>query len=151
VLTIKLFRNEKGNLITMRPINPLLQQMKKIERLHDTPTLGEEGVLIMGPREEDIENMKILLKESDFAFTITMETGGVNNTDYADYTSNNFIRGFRHLMQKPDLSRAQLASMLRAAERRRRQLDNTNDQWADTIATVIASGANNNNANDVVV
>jgi len=105
----------------------------------------------MGPREEDIENMKILLKESDFAFTITMETGGVNNTDYADYTSNNFIRGFRHLMQKPDLSRAQLASMLRAAERRRRQLDNTNDQWADTIATVIASGANNNNANDVVV
>ncbi len=97
----------------------------------------------MGQLFEDFENMKILLKESDYAFKITMDTGGVTNSDYADYTSSNFIRNFRHVMQKPDLSRAQLASMLRAAERRKKRRDN-DDMWADTMATVIAKGANNN-------
>ena len=87
--------------------------------------------------------MKILLEESDMAFTITMETGGANNTDFADYTSNNFIKGFRHVLQKPDLSRAQLASMLRAAERRRKHRDN-DDQWSKTMASMISNGANSN-------
>lgn len=77
------------------------------------------------------------------AFTITMETGGTNNTDYADYTSHNFISGFRHILQKPDLSRAQLASMLRAAERRHNHRDN-DDKWASIMAKTIATGANNN-------
>lgn len=93
--------------------------------------------------EKSFENMKILLNESAYAFTITMETGGTNNTDYADYTSNNFISGFRHVLQKPDLSRAQLASMLRAAERRKNRRDN-DDKWMDMMAKTISNGANNN-------
>lgn len=92
---------------------------------------------------ESHEDMKILLNESAYAFTITMETGGANNTDFADYTSNNFIKGFRHVLQKPDLSRAQLASMLRAAERRKTRRDN-DDKWADMMAKTIAKGANSN-------
>jgi len=92
---------------------------------------------------KDQDTMKILLEESDMAFTITMETGGANNTDFADYTSNNFIKGFRHVLQKPDLSRAQLASMLRQAERRRRK-HNTDDKWSKTMASMIANGANSN-------
>ena len=92
---------------------------------------------------EDQDTMKILLEESDMAFTITMETGGANNTDFADYTSNNFIKGFRHVLQKPDLSRAQLASMLRQAERRRRK-QNTDEKWSKTMASMIASGSNSN-------
>jgi hypothetical protein len=92
---------------------------------------------------KDIDTVKILLEESCFAFTITMETGGTNNTDYADYTSNNFIKCFRHVLQKPDLSRAQLASMLRAAERRKNRHDN-DDQWSKTMAFMISSGANSN-------
>lgn len=91
---------------------------------------------------ESHESMKILLNESSFAFTITMESGS-SNTDYADYTSNNFISGFRHVLQKPDLSRAQLASMLRAAERRQNRRDN-DFQWADTMAKTISKGANSN-------
>lgn len=87
--------------------------------------------------------MKIMLKDSDYAFSITMQSGGANNTDFADYTSHNFISGFRHILQKPDLSRAQLASMLRAAERRRKSRDNDH-KWADTMAAAIASSANNN-------
>ncbi len=92
---------------------------------------------------ESIKNMKMMLQESNMAFTITMETGGTNNTDFADYTSNNFINGFRHVMQKPDLSRAQLASMLRAAERRRKTRDN-DELWANTLAIKISKGANSN-------
>jgi hypothetical protein len=94
--------------------------------------------------DKDYETMKILLQESDYAFTITMESGGATNSDYADYTSNNFIHSFRHIMQKPDLSRAQLASMLRAAERNRKRDDKTSDSWAKTMAAVIANGANGN-------
>jgi hypothetical protein len=92
---------------------------------------------------EGYDAMKIILEDSNYAFSITMETGGVNNTDFADYTSNNFIRGFRHVLQKPDLSRAQLASMLRRAERRRKARDN-DDKWSDTMAAMIASSANSN-------
>lgn len=92
---------------------------------------------------KDIENMKLMLQESDMAFTITMEMGGTQNTDFADFTSHHFIHNFRHVMQKPDLSRAQLASMLRAAERRRKKRGN-DDLWADTMASMIAKGANSN-------
>lgn len=92
---------------------------------------------------EENGDMKILLQESNYAFTITMQTGGGNNTDYADYTSNNFITGFRHVLQKPDLSRAQLASMLRAAERRRKHRDN-DTKWADVMAITISKCANAN-------
>jgi len=46
-------------------------------------------------------------------------------------------------LQKPDLSRAQLASMLRAAERRRKHRDN-DDQWSKTMASMISNGANSN-------
>lgn len=92
---------------------------------------------------ESDENMKILLKESEFAFSILMDTGGVPNSDYADYTSENFIKSFRHVLQKPDLSRAQLASMLRAAERRKKRRDNDHN-WADFMSHVIARGANSN-------
>ena len=89
------------------------------------------------------QKMKILLKESDYAFSILMETGGSANTDYADYTSGNFIRSFRHIMQKPDLSRAQLASMLRAAERRKKRRD-TDIKWADFMAGTLNKHANTN-------
>lgn len=102
----------------------------------------------MGQMDKDNEFMRIMLKESDYAFTITMQTGGANNTDFADYTSNNFIKGFRHVLQKPDLSRAQLASMLRAAERHRKGLG-TDDKWEKTMATIITNGANNNH-HDIV-
>jgi hypothetical protein len=89
------------------------------------------------------EGMKILLKESNYAFSILMEGGGSNNTDFSDYTSNNFIKSFRHVMQKPDLSRAQLASMLRAAERRHHTRDN-DENWADFMAGKVQSCANSN-------
>lgn len=94
---------------------------------------------------ESKENMKILLKESDFAFSITMETSGAPNSDYADYTASNFITSFRHIMQKPDLSRAQLASMLRAAERRKKRRDN-DENWADFMTNMISQSANANSA-----
>ena len=90
--------------------------------------------------------MKILLKESNYAFSILIETGGSTNTDYADYTSDNFITSFRHVMQQPDLSRAQLASMLRAAERRRHARDN-DENWADFMAHKIHDCANMNAMN----
>ena len=89
------------------------------------------------------DQMRILLKESDFAFSIMMDSGGVSNSDYADYTSENFIRSFRHIMQKPDLSRAQLASMLRSAERRKKRRDNDKN-WADFMSGVMTGGANSN-------
>lgn len=92
---------------------------------------------------KDYENMKILLQESDYAFSVTMQAGGSANFDFADYTSNNFIQSFRHIMQKPDLSRAQLASMLRNAERRKNRRDN-DDTWADFMAHVITNSANSN-------
>ena len=92
---------------------------------------------------ESDDNMKILLKESAYAFSITMDGGGAPDSDFADYTSNNFINSFRHVMQNPDLSRAQLASMLRAAERRKKRRDN-DDNWADFMSHVIANGSNNN-------
>jgi hypothetical protein len=92
------------------------------------------------------ETMKILLQESDYAFSITMQAGGNANTDFADYTSNHFIRSFRHILQKPDLSRAQLASMLRQAERQKRQqtLNNPNDSWADLVTGLVSQNANTN-------
>ncbi|GEM_PF-1404399 len=95
--------------------------------------------------ESDENNMKVLLKESDFAFSILMDTGGTANSDFAEYTSDNFIRSFRHIMQKPDLSRAQLASMLRAAERRKKRRDN-DENWADFMSHIIAHGVTNNNS-----
>ena len=76
-----------------------------------------------------------------------MDGGGAPNSDYADYTSENFIKSFRHVMQKPDLSRAQLASMLRAAERRKKRRDN-DDNWADFMSGVIARGGCNSNTDD---
>ena len=103
------------------------------------------GELDMAYYYKGNDHMKILLKESSYAFSILMETGGSNNTDYADYTSNNFIKSFRHVMQKPDLSRAQLASMLRAAERRHHARDN-DDNWADFIAARVNTCANSNTA-----
>ena len=48
-------------------------------------------------------------------------------------------------MQKPDLSRAQLASMLRAAERRKKRRDN-DENWADFMSHIIAHGVTNNNS-----
>ena len=92
--------------------------------------------------EED-ENMKILLQESDYAFSIMVENGGTTNTDFADFTSNNFIRSFRHIMQKPDLSRAQLASMLRVAEKRKSRRDNDLN-WSDFMARTVQNSANAN-------
>lgn len=93
---------------------------------------------------KDMNDMKILLKETDYAFSILMDGGGASNTDYADFTSNHFIKSFRHVLQRPDLSRDQLASMLRIAEKRRRHRDN-GDQWGDVIQSMIAQGANTNN------
>jgi len=92
---------------------------------------------------KDINDMKILLKETDYAFSILMESGGMSNTDYADFTSNHFITSFRHVLQRPDLSRDQLASMLRIAEKRRRHRDK-DDSWADVMESMIAQGANMN-------
>ena len=92
---------------------------------------------------EDDENMKILLQESDYAFSIMVNGGGTTNTDFADFASNNFIRSFRHIMQKPDLSRAQLASMLRTAEKRKSRRDN-DVNWPDFMAKTIKSSANSN-------
>ena len=98
----------------------------------------------MAVLDKDNEVMRILLEESDYAFKITMQSGGVANSDYADYTSNNFINSFRHIMQKPDLSRAQLASMLRAAERNRKRDDQMADSWSKTMASVMRNTANIN-------
>lgn len=93
--------------------------------------------------KQGTDEMKILLQESDYAFNIMMQAGGGTNADYADYASNNFIKSFRHVLQKPDLSRMQLASLLRQAERRRSRRDN-DDTWADTMANLVAKGANQN-------
>lgn len=92
---------------------------------------------------ESTNSMKIILSESSYAFSILMENGGSTNTDFAEYTSSNFIRSIRQVMQKPDLSRAQLASMLRAVERRKRVRDN-DDNWASFMASRMASYANSN-------
>lgn len=96
--------------------------------------------------KKDDETMKILLQESDYAFSIMVENGGTTNTDFADFTSNNFIRSFRHIMQKPDLSRAQLASMLRMAEKRKTRRDN-DANWSDFMAKTMSESANSNAVN----
>ena len=88
--------------------------------------------------------MKFLLEETNYAFKITMDGGGSSNSDYADYTSNNFINGFRHVLQKPDLSRAQLASMLREAERRQNKKSHKEVNWAETMAKTISQSSNSN-------
>lgn len=93
--------------------------------------------------KKDDENMRILLQESDYAFSIMVGNGGTTNTDFAEYASDNFIRSFRHIMQKPDLSRAQLASMLRMAERRRKRRDN-DVNWADFMTQTMKNHANSN-------
>lgn len=93
--------------------------------------------------KKETNTMKILLAESDFAFSIMNEAGGNTNSDYADYTSNHFINAFRHVMQKPDLSRIQLASMLRRAERRKNRRNN-DESWADFMAKTMVKGANSN-------
>lgn len=92
---------------------------------------------------ESDDAMKILLQESDYAFSIMMENGGSANTDFADFTSTNFIRSFRHIMQKPDLSRAQLAAMLRVAEKRKNRRDNDMN-WATFMAKTVSNQANSN-------
>lgn len=92
---------------------------------------------------ESEDDMRVLLQESDYAFSILVNTGDHMNTDFAGYTSNNFIRSFRHVLQKPDLSRAQLASMLRAAERRKGRRDNDGN-WASFMAKNISDHANSN-------
>ena len=87
-----------------------------------------------------LRNMRVLLKESDFAFSIMVESSGSLNTDYADYASNHFIYDFRHVMQKPDLSRAQLAAMLRHIQKERECVHK--DQWTDFMANVLTRSAN---------
>ncbi len=89
------------------------------------------------------DEMRILLQESDYAFNVMMQAGGGTNSDYADYTSNNFITSFRHVLQKPDLSAMQLATMLRQAERRRNRRDN-DENWASTMANLVKNNANQN-------
>ena len=101
----------------------------------------------MKKTDESYDEMKILLKDSDYAFAISME-GGVINSDFADYTSNNFITGFRHVLQKPDLSRAQLASMLRAADRRSRRRKN-DINWAESMAAMVTKKANTNGEENI--
>jgi hypothetical protein len=90
------------------------------------------------------EDMKVILKESNYAFSILMENGGSNNIDFADYTSHNFIQSIRQVMQKPDLSRTQLATMLRTIERRKITRDNDNN-WASFMANRLQQGSANNN------
>ena len=97
----------------------------------------------MGFYNKDDESMRILLQESDYAFSIMVNEGGTTNTDFADFTSNNFIRSFRHIMQKPDLSRAQLASMLRTAEKRKNRRDN-DVNWSDFMAKTVKNSSNSN-------
>lgn len=92
------------------------------------------------------DKMRVLLTESDYAFQIIMNTGGSANADYADYTSDNFIQSFRHILQKPDLSRAQLASMLRQAERRKRRRE-SDVSWSDFMAGMVQKQANTNVVN----
>lgn len=89
------------------------------------------------------DKMRIVLDESDYAYQIMMNMGGSHNIDYAQYTSENFIQSFRHILQKPDLSRAQLSSMLRQAERRRmRRSDDL--KWPDFMAGMMRKQANTN-------
>lgn len=94
-------------------------------------------------KTNESEKMRIILNESDYAFQIIMNTGGSPNTDYAQYASDNFIQSFRHVLQKPDLSRAQLSSMLRQAERRRRRRGD-DVQWSDFMAGMVSKQANSN-------
>lgn len=94
-------------------------------------------------KKHNTENMSVILNESDYAFQIIMDGGGAPNTDYAGYASDNFIQSFRHILQKPDLSRAQLSSMLRQAERRRsRRGDDL--QWSNFMAGMVTKQANSN-------
>jgi hypothetical protein len=101
----------------------------------------------MASLDKETEEMRVILKESDMAFSILMESGGVSNVDFAQYTSDFFIRSFRHVMQQPDLSRAQLASMIRNAEHRKRRRNN-DENWANFMAHVISNQSNNNHLNN---
>lgn len=92
------------------------------------------------------DSVKILLQESDVAFSIVMESGGVVNTDYADFTADHFLKSFRHILQKPDLSRVQLASILRAAKYNQSKAAKTKPEqnWALVMDNLLVNGANSN-------
>lgn len=63
------------------------------------------------------KKVELLLEETDTAFGIIMNQGV--RRDMAANPAYNFMRSFRQLLQKPDLSKAQLSSWLRTAERRK--------------------------------
>lgn len=109
--------------------------------------LGEMN-MATDTRTHRVETMRIILKESNYAFSLLMENGGSNNVDFADYTSYNFIQSIRHVMQKPDLSRAQLAAMLRSIDRRKSLRDN-DDNWASFMAHRLQNGSANSNIRNI--
>jgi len=87
--------------------------------------------------------MHVTLNKNDVTYQIMMSMGKSDHIDYAQMTSGNFMQSFRHILQKPDLSRAQLSSMLRGIERHR-QNPRINLQWPSFIADMLQKQANSN-------
>jgi hypothetical protein len=87
--------------------------------------------------------MKILMNGKEPAFSILLGLNKTQANGQNHSSPSDFISSFRHILQKPDLSRAQLASMLRNAERYKKN-SGEKVNWASLMKGVMASGANSN-------
>jgi hypothetical protein len=81
--------------------------------------------------------MKILFQENGPAYNILL-----NGDEGVSYNHGSFIKSFRHILQKPELSRAQLASMLRNA----RIKDSASGRNVSIIDKLVTNCSNNNEA-----
>ncbi len=99
-----------------------------------------------------IKNNKIrlLVEETNTTFGIIMggqTAANSDNTDHESAAAYSFIRTFRQILQKPDLSKAQLVSWLRKAQggkdtRKVRHADRV--LWRKFMAGYVTSNANSN-------
>ena len=92
-----------------------------------------------------IKNKKVQLRlgKTDTAFDIIMQRGRVAEKNAA----YDFMRSFRQLLQKPDLSKAQLRSWLNTSERRKApRVREEARRWDVFMREYVTSNANCNNA-----
>lgn len=90
--------------------------------------------------------IQLLLQETDMTFNMVIDAGGHPNMDYADYTASTRIDCFRSALQNPDLSRAQLASVMRRSLRGQQSRKAQETYWSAFMASYISRNANGNGA-----
>ncbi len=92
--------------------------------------------------------IQMLLQETETTFNLMVEAGGHPNMDYAGYTAQTRIHCFRTALQRPELSRMELAAILRRALGKQRSAKSQKTYWSAFMANYLSLSANNNN-NDI--